>query len=68
MIFGIDILISGSSSEGKCKQSEDRPTIYKKRNNVNHSLKTKVSRNFVSEVERRFLDFAFSLNDFENPV
>lgn len=43
-------------------------TVFKKNQDINVDLKTKNARAFLSEARQRFGFFAFSLNDFEDPL
>ncbi|KAK3106673.1 hypothetical protein FSP39_024934 [Pinctada imbricata] len=57
-VYGVDVLIS--SGEGKGREQETRTTVYKKKDIV-YQLKMKASRQFLSEVDKKFGLMPFSL-------
>ncbi|BHF61436.1 Proliferation-associated protein 2G4 [Sparganum proliferum] len=57
----IDIVVS--TGEGKTKEENARPTIYKKNETVYH-LKMKASRQFYSEVSSKFQIYPFNIRYF----
>jgi len=62
-VYGIDILVS--TGEGKGREKEARTTVYKKKD-VIYNLKMKASRQFFSEMEKRFSTMPFTLRMFED--
>ncbi len=68
LVFGLDVMVSANEKEGKVKISDSRTTVYKKNVDVNHDLKTKMGRQFINDVNKRFHDMAFSLIDFDNAL
>ena len=42
--------------------------MFKKNQDINVDLKSKRARAFLSEARSRFGNFAFTLNDFEDPM
>lgn len=67
-IFAIEIFVSANEIEGKAKESELRTTVFKKNIDVNSDLKSKVGKQFLTEINNRFSDLAFSLNQFEDEL
>ncbi len=65
-VFALDVIVSADEL-GKSKESELRTTVFKKNSEMSHGLKTKVARHTLTEVQNRFGEMAFSLNDFEDP-
>ncbi|XP_077465310.1 proliferation-associated protein 2G4-like [Stigmatopora argus] len=63
-VYAVDVLIS--TGEGKAKDGGLRTTVYKRDPNKVYGLKMKTSRNFFSEMERRFDKMAFTLRAFED--
>eukprot|EP00918_Siedleckia_nematoides_P036492 GHVU01079275.1.p1 GENE.GHVU01079275.1~~GHVU01079275.1.p1 ORF type:complete len:338 (-),score=57.48 GHVU01079275.1:1551-2459(-) len=61
-VYGIDVLVS--SGEGKGREMDARTTVYKKRDTV-YNLRMKASRQFFSEVEKKYSTMPFSLRLFE---
>ncbi|CAG2199946.1 proliferation-associated protein 2G4-like [Mytilus galloprovincialis] len=57
-VYAVDVLVS--SGEGKGRELETRTTVYKKKDIV-YQLKMKASRQFLSDVEKRFGLLPFSL-------
>lgn len=62
-VYGVDILVS--TGEGKGREMDTRCTVYKKKD-TNYNLKMKASRQFISEVEKKFTNMPFSLRMFED--
>lgn len=58
----LEILIS--TGEGKPKQTEHRTTVYQRALDMTYKLKLKSSRQFLTEVNRRFPTLLFSLRSF----
>ncbi|CAG9323040.1 unnamed protein product [Blepharisma stoltei] len=58
----IDIFLS--TGEGKPKESEQRTTVFQRALDMTYNLKLKSSRNFLTEVNRRFPTLLFSLRSF----
>ena len=67
-IFALEIFVSANETEGKAKESEFRTTVFKKNIDVNSDLKTKAGKQFLSEVNTKFADLGFSLNQFEDEL
>lgn len=61
-VFAIDVLVS--TGDGKVKSSEYRTTVFKKADDLVYSLKMKASRQFLSEVTKKFQNLPFSLRMF----
>ena len=57
-VYAVDVLIS--SGEGKGRELDTRTTVYKKKDIV-YQLKMKASRQFLSDVDKRFGLMPFSL-------
>lgn len=57
-VFAVDVLIS--SGEGKGRELDTRTTVYKKKDMV-YQLKMKASRQFLSEVDKKFGLMPFTL-------
>lgn len=57
-VYAVDVLIS--TGEGKGKELDTRTTVYKKKDII-YQLKMKASRQFLSDVEKRFGLMPFSL-------
>jgi curved DNA binding protein len=62
-VYAVDILMS--SGEGKVRDVDARTTVYKKKDTV-YNLKIKTSRQFFSEVDKKFGAMPFSLRAFED--
>jgi curved DNA binding protein len=62
-VYGVDVLIS--SGEGKGREMDTRTTIYKRKDTV-YNLKMKASRQFYSEVDKKFGYMPFTLRAFED--
>jgi len=67
-IYAVEVFVSANETEGKAKESEFRTTVYKKNMDVNSDLKTKNGKQFLTEVNARFADLAFSLNQFDDEL
>ena len=67
-IFALEVFVSANEIEGKAKESEFRTTVFKKNIDVNSDLKTKAGKQFLTELNTRFHDLAFSLNQFEDEL
>ena len=63
-VFAIDIVFS--TGEGKPKEQDDKPTIFKRAVDQQYKLKLKTSRAFISEVDTRFPTFPFTVRAFED--
>lgn len=48
------------------KQSEAKPTVFKKNDDFVYSLKLKVSRAFLTDATKKFQNLPFSLRSFED--
>ncbi|XP_060079887.1 proliferation-associated protein 2G4-like isoform X1 [Ylistrum balloti] len=57
-VFAVDVLVS--SGEGKGREFDTRTTVYKKKDMV-YQLKMKASRQFLSEVDKKFGLMPFTL-------
>jgi curved DNA binding protein len=62
-VYGVDVLIS--TGEGKGREQDTRTTIYKRKDTV-YNLKMKASRQFYSEVDKKFGYMPFTLRAFED--
>lgn len=62
-VYAVDILIS--SGEGKGREMDARTTVYKKKDTV-YNLKMKASRQFFSEMEKKYSNMPFSLRSFDD--
>lgn len=62
-VYGLDVLVS--TGEGKGKEFDTRTTIYKKKDII-YQLKMRISRQFLSEVERKYGLMPFTLRLFED--
>lgn len=58
-VFGVDILIS--SGDGKVKKLESRTTVFKRAADLKYSLKMPTSRRALSEIDKSFGAFPFTL-------
>lgn len=67
-VFALEVFVSANATEGKAKESEFRTTVFKKNIDVNSDLKTKTGKQFLTEVNARFSDLAFSLSQFEDEL
>jgi len=63
-VFAIDIVMS--SGEGKPKESERKPTVYKRAVDQNYMLKLAASRKIFTEISKKFPALPFSLRYFED--
>lgn len=63
-VYAIDVLIS--TGEGKGRDLDTRTTVYKLKKETIYNLKMKASRQFYSEVDKKFGTMAFSLRSFED--
>jgi len=61
-VYAVDILVS--TGEGKGREQDARTTVYKKKDTV-YNLKMKASRQFFSEMEKKFSNMPFSLRSFD---
>lgn len=57
-VYGVDVLVS--TGDGKGREQETRTTVYKKKDMI-YQLKMKASRQFLSEVDKKFGLMPFSL-------
>lgn len=67
-IFALEVFVTANETEGKAKESELRTTVFKKNIDINTDLKTKGGKQFLSEINTRFADLAFSLNQFDDEL
>lgn len=58
-VFGIDILVS--SGDGKVKTVQSRTTVFKRAKDLKYSLKMPTSRRALSEIDKTFGAFPFTL-------
>jgi len=63
-VFAIDVLVT--TGNGKVKASDLRTTVFKKADELVYSLKMKASRQFLSEVSKKYHTLPFSIRMFEN--
>jgi methionine aminopeptidase len=62
-VYALDVLVS--TGEGKPKEGDTRTTVYKKKDII-YQLKMKTSRAFLSEAEKKYGLYPFSLRSFED--
>jgi methionine aminopeptidase len=62
-VYALDVLVS--TGEGKPREQGTRTTVYKKKDII-YQLKMKTSRAFLSEAEKRYGLFPFTLRSFED--
>ncbi|CAG0897293.1 unnamed protein product [Darwinula stevensoni] len=62
-VYAMDVLVS--TGEGIGREYDSRVTVYKKTEDT-YMLKMKASRNFFSDVEKRFATMPFNLRTFED--
>ncbi|KAF2073053.1 hypothetical protein CYY_005636 [Polysphondylium violaceum] len=62
-VYCIDIVVS--TGEGKAKEGNDTCTIYKRNVDQQYLLKLKSSREFISEVNKRYPALPFPLRNFD---
>jgi len=62
--YTLDIMIS--TGDGKVREQECRHTVYKRAPEVQYMLKTQKARQFLSEVNKNFPNFPFSLRNIED--
>ncbi|BFZ54521.1 hypothetical protein PYCC9005_001558 [Savitreella phatthalungensis] len=58
-VYGVDILIS--TGEGKVKRMDCRTTVFKRASDLKYSLKMPTSRKTLSEIDKAFGAFPFTL-------
>ncbi|KAK2175890.1 hypothetical protein NP493_700g00003 [Ridgeia piscesae] len=63
--YAIDILVS-TGADAKGREHDTRTTIYKRTPDTIYNLKMKASRQFFSEVDKRFGVMPFTLRSFED--
>jgi len=63
-VFGIDVMVS--TGEGKTKEAELKPTVFKRAIETTYKLKADSSRKLLSVVEHNYFNFPFSMNVFDN--
>ncbi|CAH1773839.1 unnamed protein product [Owenia fusiformis] len=61
-VYALDMLIS--TGEGKGRERDAKPTVYKKSDST-YSLKMKASRQFFSEMDKKFSTMPFTIRSFE---
>ncbi|ESO09959.1 hypothetical protein HELRODRAFT_156370 [Helobdella robusta] len=64
-VYAIDVIVS--TGEGKGRESDIRTTVYKKKDTI-YNLKMKASRQFYSEVEKKYGVMPFTLRSFEDEI
>lgn len=62
--YQIDVIVS--TGDGKLKESDTKTTVFRRSSAIVYQLKMKASRQFLSDVEKRSSDFAFSLRSFDD--
>lgn len=62
-VYCIDIVMS--TGEGKTKETDQKPTIFKRALDQNYSLKMKASQYLFKEINARFPTFPFALRAFD---
>lgn len=65
-VFALDIIVS--TGEGKPKESEIRPTVYKRALENNYTLKTKNARTFFNELTEKYPTLCFTLRAFTDEI
>lgn len=65
-VFGVDILIS--SGDGKVKKLESRTTVLKRAKDLKYSLKMPISRRALSEIDKSFGAFPFTLRSLSDKL
>lgn len=65
-VFGLEVFIS--SGTGKAKQSEIRPTVYKRVIENTYLLKSDKARKFLKEVIQKHPSLPFSTRSFEDQI
>jgi curved DNA binding protein len=63
-VYAVDVLMT--TGEGKGREMDTRTTVYKLKKETIYNLKMKASRQFYSEVDKKFGSMAFSLRSFED--
>jgi methionine aminopeptidase len=63
-VYAVDVALS--TGDGKAKQSELRCTVFKRNVEANYRLKMKASRYVLSEVDKKFPTFPFTLRHFDD--
>jgi len=58
-VFAIDIVMS--SGEGKPKEMDERMTVYKRALETTYKLKSNISRQILSEIDKNFPTFPFTI-------
>lgn len=61
-VYALDIIVS--TGEGKPKEADLRPTVFKRALDRNYTLKTKHGRTFFNELTEKFPTLLFSLRSF----
>ncbi|XP_064464227.1 proliferation-associated protein 2G4-like [Ornithodoros turicata] len=64
-VYAIDVLVS--TGEGKGREMDTRTTVYK-RTDETYLLRSKASRAFVSEADKKFTTMPFTLRAFDEEV
>lgn len=64
-VYAVDILVS-TSSDGKARREGARTTIFKKRPETTYQLKMKTSRATLTEIQKKFGSFPFTLRAMED--
>lgn len=62
--YAVDIVLTSGS--GKPRQVKDRCTVYKRDDDARYKLKSKAANNTLSEIDRKFDVFPFSLRNLES--
>lgn len=61
-VYAVDVLVS--SGEGKGREQDAKTTVYKRKDTI-YNLKMKASRQFFSEVEKKFSTMPFTIRALE---
>lgn len=65
-VFGVDILVS--TGDGKVKKVESRTTVFKRASDLKYSLKMPTSRRALSEIDKSFGAFPFTLRALSDKI
>lgn len=62
-VFAMDIVMS--TGDGKCKEVDERTTVYKRAVDTTYQLKMKYSRALLSEINKNHPTFPFTIRDMD---
>jgi len=62
-VYAIDIVVS--TGEGKSREADERPTVFKRQAEESYQLKMKASRSTYAEIKKKFPVFPFNTRDVE---